>query len=192
MNLVNRDRRTELLALRALLHPFLIMPLMPVDIGNNAGSLRSQFGGKAIGVSLVNFVVVEARIDGILIEIANLRARHERFPDSQLAMAQVHRVGAAIPVIETANYRDSKRVGRPDREMDTSYPIFDAGVRPHFLIDAIISPLPKKIEVVVTEDGLLFLSVLLICRRRRRTGYIFGFMMARSFHYSIPSLINIS
>src|SRR5579883_1125675 len=192
MNLINRDRRTKLLALRALLYPFLIMPLMLVDISNDAGGLRSQFSSKAIGVGLVNFVVVETGIDSILIEIADLRARHKGFPDPQLVMAQMHRVGAAIPVIETANYGDGQRIGRPDREMDTGYPVLNTRVRPHFLIDTIISPLPEKIEVVVTEDGLLFLSVLLICRRRRRTGYIFGFVMARSFHYSISSLINIS
>ncbi len=49
-----------MILLCTLLNPCAVLPGMLVNIGNNAGSERPQFKGKAIGIALINRVIVEA------------------------------------------------------------------------------------------------------------------------------------
>src|SRR5437764_10443011 len=99
-------------------HPVLVLPLMAVDVDDDTGRLGTQFGGKAIGIALLNGVVVEARGDGILVERSNHYAWHKAFPDPQILMPQVHRIGSTLPVVKVAYDGDRTRIGSPESEVD--------------------------------------------------------------------------
>ncbi len=67
-------------------------------------------------------------------------------------MPPVHRMGAAIPVIEVTDNRDRLRIGCPDSKIDAPHPIDGAWMSTHLFVDAVFLALPKQVEVVITKN----------------------------------------
>lgn len=61
-------------------------------------------------------------------------------------------IGAPIPAIEVADDGDALRIWCPGSKVDAFYSIDDAGMGPHLLVDAIILPLSKKVQIEITEE----------------------------------------
>src|SRR5438477_408647 len=102
----------------ALLHPRIIGPLMLVYFGHDTSGKGTQFSGEAIGVGLFYPVVVETRVDRILVQCPWFYAWHKAFPDSQVSMTQLHRISSTLPAIEIPNDRDCKGIRCPYSKVD--------------------------------------------------------------------------
>ena len=137
----------------ALLYPCIIVPLMLVYIDYDTGGKGTQFSGEAIGVGLFYRVVVETRVDCILVQGPRFYARHKALPDSQLLVTQPHRVSSTLPTIEIPNNRDCKGIRRPYSKVNARYAVHHAYMRSHFLIDAIIFSLPKQVKIKIAKNG---------------------------------------
>ncbi len=59
VNFVDGDGRTQLLPLITMLHPRSVLPPVLVYVGYNTGCTRAQLRGEAIGVGLLNRIVIE-------------------------------------------------------------------------------------------------------------------------------------
>src|SRR5258707_184924 len=62
---------------------------------------------------------------------------------------KAHWMTAAVPLIEIADYADSLRVRRPDREMYPTNSIDHSNVRTKLFIVAIVRPLRHQVEVII-------------------------------------------
>src|SRR6266702_6800437 len=135
-----------------LLHPGSIIPPVLVYINHDTGGSGTQFSGKAIGVGLLYRVVVETRVNRILVQCPWLYAWHKAFPDSQVPVTQLHGVSSTLPVIEIPNDRDCKGIWCPYSKVNARYAIHRAYMRSHLLIDAIIFSLPKQVKIKIAKN----------------------------------------
>src|SRR5207247_691326 len=102
--------------LRARRDPRLILPVVPIDIEDDRGGIRTQLEIEPVGVRLHGEVVAVTRLDFKLVALARAQLRKEQLPDTGGA-AHAHRVPAAVPSIEVADHADALRMRRPDGEM---------------------------------------------------------------------------
>ena len=73
--------------LTTLLHPCIVLPFVLVNIGYDASSVWAQFKGKAIGIGLINSVVIETRKDGIFVESSYPQTWYKAFPYAQVVVS---------------------------------------------------------------------------------------------------------
>src|SRR5690242_9657452 len=127
---------------------------MLMNIGNDTGRFRAHFSCKSVRVVLLYRIVVKARGDGVLIEGSHSQPWHKTFPDPKILVSQMHGSSSMLPAIEVTNHRDRMSIGSPEGKIDTCYTVDDAEMGPHFLIDAILFPLSKQVQVEVAQDGI--------------------------------------
>src|SRR5215472_11122948 len=101
VNLVDRLRRAQRVALGTLLHPLVVIPLIVQvpDYGARAGRL---FMPEADRIGLVDAVSVPAGIDVEFVEVALTRAGNKSLPNARRA-AGMQAVRSGIPSIEVAD-----------------------------------------------------------------------------------------
>ena len=80
VDLINRDRRMQLLVLSTLTHPLTILPQSLVNVSHYTSSLGTQLDSKAVGICFIDSVVVKTGIDSILVQSTGLHPRYETFP----------------------------------------------------------------------------------------------------------------
>src|SRR5258706_10768079 len=81
VHFVNRHRRGEGVALRALVHPGIVAPLV-VEIPDDRRGVRRRLMQDAEGVGLIDAVVVVAGPDVKLVVRSFANVRNEAFPDA--------------------------------------------------------------------------------------------------------------
>src|SRR6266516_1254332 len=163
VDLVDRDGLAERPKLFSPLQPCLVLPGVLMDIGDDAGCPGAQFGEKAIGIGLIDRVVVEARIDGVLVDLAGPESRHKALPNAQVVVAALHRRLRAIPAVEVADRRDGACIRRPERKIDARDSMYRAELRAELIVDVVVPPLPKQVEVEIAKDRWYAWLYLRIC-----------------------------
>src|SRR5690606_26277340 len=115
VHLVDRHRRMEPVAPRALGEPAGVAPLVPRRAGDDGGGGRTVLEPLPERIGLDPQRAGLAVADLVLIERARVEPRHEELPDAGPA-AHGERVAAAVPAVELADHADPLGVRRPDGE----------------------------------------------------------------------------
>ena len=149
VDLIAGDRPLVPVGLAAVADPVGVVPMVAIEIDDLRGRPRRHFGGEAVGIGLLeNLVVVP---DLVLVERAFAEPGDEQFPEAAGNVLS-HRVPAAVPMIEVADDAHARGVGRPDGEIDA----FHAVDRPQVGAEAVIAlpvpPLVEQVHVVLGQE----------------------------------------
>src|SRR5208283_1545244 len=102
MDFVDRHGGLKSLSLLARGHPFLIVPLVAVEIPNYGGRIGAHFRKQCKGIRLGRDVSVISRFDFELVLGPLLQTRDEDFPEARRT-ARPHRTAAAVPLVEISD-----------------------------------------------------------------------------------------
>jgi hypothetical protein len=58
-----------------------------------------------------------------------------------------------VPAVEVADYADTIRIGRPNRERDTTFPFMSEAVGAELFIDAFVPAFGEQMKIDVAESG---------------------------------------
>jgi hypothetical protein len=114
-----------------------------VDHGSR---LRRLLAVEGEGVGLERQELAVAPDDLVFVELARLEPGDEQLPDAD-AVAQAHRVGAPVPVVERADHADAPGIGRPHGEGHAGNPLHFAGMRPQPLVQMQMPAFAQEMDV---------------------------------------------
>ena len=124
---VHADGQFPALAVHRPRHPRAIAPgigaLQVVDEGGSLG-INLAVEGQRIGLE-EHRALSAANL--VLVQLAEIKTGHEQLPDA--AALALHRVAAAIPLIEGADHTDPAGARRPQAEVDAHHAFLDVQVR---------------------------------------------------------------
>ncbi len=120
MHFVNRDGRVLPVPLAAALHPLLIVPLQPTEVGDDGRGLGRQLGREGTGIGLLQNGAV-ARADAVLVGGSGAHVRDEARPDPFVAAVEVER--AVLPAVGIVNDADFARIRSPHGKARSGNPV---------------------------------------------------------------------
>ena len=149
VNLVDAYRRVHRLPRLAFRHPGAVGPGVLQGGGDDGGGGRRQLGRARQRIGALRHAPVGAD-HLVLVAHARCEPRYEQLPHPRL-VAQAHRMAAAVPGVEVADYRDAARVRRPDGEGHALHPVQAGRLRAEPLGQLPVRALRKKVEVEFAE-----------------------------------------
>jgi hypothetical protein len=145
VDFVDADGRLERIPRGPLLHPFLVGPLEPLIVPDNAGVLGRDLEEKAVGIGPQRDVSVRV-LDFEFVMRARAHAGDENLPDPGQAQ-QPHRVKPPVPLVEIAHHAHPPGVGGPKGERRAGHAVHGLQLRAQLGIDPLLVALIKQIEV---------------------------------------------
>ncbi|OPZ88282.1 MAG: hypothetical protein BWY75_01678 [bacterium ADurb.Bin425] len=131
----------------ALLHPFLVVPLMLIELGHHRGSARTHFSGKAYRICLLCPVAIFTG-NKVLIYCTISNTRDKSSPYSCFSRF-LHLPFRGVPVVKITDNRNRLGIGSPNSEVHSFFTVYSEGMRPHLFIDAIMRALAKKMGIKI-------------------------------------------
>src|SRR5690554_5242773 len=146
MHLVNEHGLLEVVALGFLFLPFVILPLVAVQIAKARSGVGLLLHPKTKGVSLEQQLSSPGQ-DLVLVQIPFLQAGNKERPNTRLGHS-LHGMPPSIPVVEIAHHRDSPGVGSSHRKAGSLYPVFLHQMPAHKGIAVVVGTLVKEVAFV--------------------------------------------
>jgi len=122
MHFIDIDRPMQPVPLRALFHPFVVLPAMPVGQGGEGGRAGAMFVTLRIGVGLGQYLPGVTVADLVAVQRVLLNLGNEQFPHAA-GTVRAHRMHAAIPAVEFAHHADTLGIRCPEGESDALHAI---------------------------------------------------------------------
>ena len=157
VDLVDRDRALQRVALAARAQPLLVGPLVRGLVDDGRGLGRDLgLEGHRVGLQADLAVLGE---DLELVAVARPDAGQEDLPDAARA-ERAHRVRAAVPVVEVADDGDRLRGRGPDGERGAAHAVELAHVRAEPLPQLLVAALADQVQVELADRGQEAVRVL--------------------------------
>jgi 1,4-alpha-glucan branching enzyme len=151
VNLVDRHRAVDAVALPAGCHPLVVAPHVPRLRDDRRGRRRHLgLAGQRIGAQGDPAV---GAVDHQLVAVADPRVGHEQLPDAGRAHG-AHRVAALVPAVEVACDGDAARRWRPHPERDAEHAVDGCRPRPQRVPQPPVRALADQVQVE-RADGRL-------------------------------------
>ena len=150
VHLVHCHRRVERIGASAPGHPVVIVPHV-VQRPHARGGAWRRLAAHGERIGLVHPVAVVTRDDVELVLGADRRAGDEAFPDAGLVVAGLQRMGVRVPVVEIADHRRPRGVGRPQREAHALATALAARVGAEFLVQPGVGTLAEQVDIVFRQ-----------------------------------------
>ena len=153
MHLVNGHGISMYIRLGTFFQPGGICPFEIADICGAGSCSRSQLCPVAIRICFIKNTSV-SRKNAEFVHIANLDARNEHIPDTDVAYF-FHKAAAVFfaPLIEFSYYRHSQRIRCPHGKIKTFVAFFILGrMRTELFIDLVMIALTKQISIQFPES----------------------------------------
>jgi hypothetical protein len=148
VDLVDRDRALQRVALAARAQPLLVGPLVPGLVHDGRGLGRDLgLEGHRVGLQADLAVLGE---DLELVVVPAPDAGQEDLPDAARA-ERAHRVRAAVPVVEVADDGDRLRGRRPDGERGAAHAVELEHVRAQLLPQLLVAALADEVQVELAD-----------------------------------------
>src|SRR5262249_59368386 len=136
---------------RSLLHPFVVAPLILVDVVNDRGSFWTSLEIERVGIGLANDEIEPAPLDFKFVESLFGETRNEDFPDARAGM-KAHWMPSAVPLIEIADDAHAFCIRRPHREVHAANSLYDSYVRAELFVISIVRSFGHQVQIIVREQ----------------------------------------
>src|ERR1700735_874849 len=147
MNLVDRNWSLQRISAFAILHPFMIRPLI-VKIPNYRTGARRFFVEKSEWICFVDHMAVMPRNDVIFVQRTFGDAGDEILPDTgTLTRPQGMRI--FVPIVEAAHHRYGGRIRGPHAKGGAGFAVHGSKVRAELLVSAVVASLVEKIKILL-------------------------------------------
>jgi hypothetical protein len=151
VDLVERQRRAQRVALFARPHPLLVAPLVVVEVPHLGAGLGRRLLHHRERIGLVDAIAVEARPDAIFVDFAVADIGNESLPDARLAMS-LERGARVVPAVEIADHRHAVGVGRPYREIDAALAAILDHPRTELVVEPSVRALVEQVHVGLAQQ----------------------------------------
>ena len=146
------------LALRALFHPFGIVPGIIQRRGHHRTGGRRRLAGARQRVGLERQQALLAE-DLVLVDLPDAEAGNEQFPHAR-GVAQAHRMATPVPGIEVADHRHPPRIGRPDGEAHAVHLLVPRQLGAEHLAQLTMITLAEQVDVQIAQQRAEGVGVL--------------------------------
>src|SRR5690349_8738285 len=157
MHFVDADRASMPFLVWAFLHPFLVAPLITLEVVNHRRRLVTMLAKEPKWIALEQ-ERASTRSDLVLVMLAFLHPGNENFPDTapnQFA----HRMHTAVPVIEVANDADSIGIRCPDREVNPAFATDLTQMRAELVVEPKMISFAEKMAIDLAHDRSIGIGV---------------------------------
>ena len=148
---IDRDRLIRCLDPGSPVDPTPILPVVrqiPDDGGVPWGGLAAERERVGLG----HLVVVDDRLQAVLVERARLHPLDEAGPDAGVGHT-LHLVSIRLPVVEVAHHRYAAGGGGPDGEGDTRHALDRAEVGAQLVVEPEMAPLGEQLQVLLRDPA---------------------------------------
>src|SRR5271157_1849450 len=159
MDFVDRHGGLKSLSLLAHGHPFLIVPLIAVEIPNYGGRVGAHFRTQSKGIRLGRDVPLISRLDFELVNSPLLQPRDEDLPKARQT-ARPHRVAAAVPLVEISDDTDTLGIRSPHRKRYAFRTCVLDQARAELFVQPEVSAFPNQVQVKIGENGWIAVGIL--------------------------------
>ena len=149
MDFINRHRLCIGIPLGPLLHPSLVIPDIPAEIGHHARRSQIMLGKEPIRIGLQKDIPMgAANLEFVMLSLGNFG--NKNLPDSGTSKTP-HHMTASVPSVEIADNTHSLGIRGPDHKRGSLNAIYVTRMRPQNFVSLQMFSLPKQIKIQLPE-----------------------------------------